>query len=154
MLAVMYFDVRSYLIPNWLNAALLAVFPVWMLVVHPHPDWLSSLFMFGALLGVGFALFCLRVMGGGDVKLLAVLGLYTGWTSTGLGLLVYMAMLGGVFSILLLFARACMPWIALRLGLGGIPRLLTMGQPIPYGLAIAGAFLLLIWTNRLLPVIG
>lgn len=118
------------------------------------PDWFSGLLMFAALLGAGFGLFCLRVLGGGDVKLLAVLGLYTGWSENGLALIIYMAFLGGILSLLVMLARAMMPAIGVRLGLKTLPRLLTMGQPIPYGLAIAGSFLLLIWTGRLLPVIG
>ena len=150
MLAVVYYDTRYYLIPNWLNLLLLAAFPVWAWIVLPEPEWLMRVSMFGILFAVGFALFSLRIMGGGDVKLLAVLGLYTGLNETGLALVVYMAVLGGVLSLVVLALRMLLPAFRLK----RIPTLFTMGQPIPYGLAIAGAFLFLIWSGRLMPVVG
>ena len=152
MAMVIWLDATRYRIPNWLNGVLLVLFLPWAVWVHPQIDWISSLLMFALLLGGGFALFALRFMGGGDVKLLAVLGLYVGFSQAGLALVIYMALLGGVLSVALLALRAIVPALLPKLGIRTIPPLFSMGQPVPYGLAIAGAFLMVLWTGRLVVV--
>ena len=151
MVVVIYLDATRFVIPNWLNGALFAVFPVMALLIPTSFDWLASLYMFGALFALGFGLFALNVMGGGDVKLLAVMGLYVGWSKLGLEFLFYMSLIGGALSVLLLIIRQIAPAIWIKLGLKIIPRILTIGEPIPYGLAIAGSFLFMLW-SRILPV--
>lgn len=148
MLAVIYLDTTRFLIPNWLNLTLLAVFLVWGFVA-PHMDWLSALYMFLALFAAGYLMFAFHIMGGGDVKLLAVCGLFVGWGQAGISFIFYTAILGGLLSLLVLALRFLLPPICARLGGKSLPALFTMGEPVPYGLAIAGAFLLLLWRNHL-----
>lgn len=151
MAAVIYFDATRFVIPNWLNGALLAVFPVMALLVPTSFDWVSPLIMFAVLFAAGFGLFALNIMGGGDVKLLAVLGLYVGWGRLGLEFVIYMSLIGGGLSVCLLLMRQIAPGIWLKLKLKTIPKILTVGEPVPYGLAIAGSFLWMVW-GRTLPV--
>lgn len=79
-------------------------------------------------------LFALRAMGGGDVKLLTALAL---WIEPGMfaGLIILMALLGGVLTVIMMIARAIR---------GGSERL-----AIPYGVAIALAGLWVIGANYL-----
>ncbi len=150
MLLVIYYDMVRFIIPNWLNGLLLVSYPLWV-VLSPTPiDWLSGLSMFGILFAVGYVLFALNAMGGGDVKLLAICGLFTGLSEAGVALVVYMALLGGVLSILLIAIRYTLPMVWMRLcPTRNTPKLLTMGEPIPYGIAIAGGFLAVIWSGQL-----
>ena len=148
MAAVIVYDGVRFIIPNWLNGAFLALFVVWG-VMNPNTDWLSALTMFIVLFGVGYVLFALGTVGGGDVKLLAVCGLYTGWSVTGLKLVVYMSLLGGALALVLVALRLMVPALTARLGIQTIPRVLTVGEPAPYGVAIAVAFLGLLWTGQL-----
>lgn len=149
MAIVIWVDVTTYKIPNWLNGVLLGLYPVWYFLAPVDLDIISSLIMFGVLFATGFALFAIRVIGGGDVKLLAICGLYTGWNETGVALLFYMGVIGGALSFLLIMGRWIAPVISNCLHRKTLPKILTMGAPIPYGLAIAGAFLILIWMDKL-----
>ncbi len=75
LLMVAYSDLRYLRIPNPLSIVALALFVVTMpLLDLGEIGWR----MFGAVavFGVGFAMFALRLVGGGDVKFLAVLMLF------------------------------------------------------------------------------
>lgn len=155
MLGVVYYDLTRYLIPNWLNGLLLALYPV-MLLMNPLPvDWMQGLMVMGGCFAAGFAIFALRIMGGGDVKMLTVCGLWTGAAAIP-DFLFVTALLGGLLTLLLIVLRyAAAWWFAHKQGEQTIPRLLTYGEPVPYGLAISGAFLILLWMGKLpgLPVV-
>lgn len=148
---VIVLDATRFVIPNWLNGVLLALFPVVALLIPTSFDWLASVYLFAALFAVGFALFALNIMGGGDVKLLAVLGLYVGWGKLAVEFVLFMSLIGGALTLILLLLRITAPALFNRLGWQTIPKILTIGAPIPYGLAIAGSFLFLLW-GRVLPV--
>lgn len=150
LLLVIIIDVHSFRIPNWLNLAIMCFFPLWVLGSGAPFDWLSSLTMASVFFGVGFGLFALKIMGGGDTKLLAVLGLYTGWSEAALALVIYTALLGGVITLGTLMARYLLPPFFRALKMKTIPRLFTLGEPmVPYGPAIAGAMLIVLWTGKL-----
>jgi prepilin peptidase CpaA len=85
----------------------------------------------------------LNLFGGGDAKLLPALILWTGWHLTSLQFLFLMALLGGALSIALLVLRFLLRRRA------GLPQLLQSGAPIPYGIAIAMAFLGLLWQGKI-----
>lgn len=142
MLLVIAWDATHYIIPNWLNALLLILYPLWWFTAPAAPDWAGALGMFALCFAVGFGLFALGLMGAGDVKLLSVLGLYVGFSEAGLALIIYMALLGGVLSLLLIILRRVLAGWKRR------PRLLRKKEPVPYGLAIAGSFLWLLFTGR------
>ena len=86
--------------------------------------------LFAALLVVGTVLFSARLLGGGDVKLLASCGLWFD-LSDGWRMLAMVAIAGGLLALLILALRLVMPegarrWIPLKPKSG-----------IPYGVAIA-----------------
>jgi len=123
-------DIRTRIISNRLNAAiaLLAV-PWWFAIGYGGYDILFQLGLAAALLGVFAIFFALRMMGGGDVKLLAALGLWLPLTKM-LILLEIMAIGGGVLTLGMLIAHRVRK---------------APGKPeIPYGVAIVGAGLLVL----------
>jgi len=75
LLAVMYFDLRYMRIPNVLSIVAVALFAVSALVNTPD-DLVARLVVAGAVFAIGFAGFCFRILGGGDVKILSALLLF------------------------------------------------------------------------------
>ncbi len=66
-------DLRTMTIPNWISIALVAVFTVIALIMLPFETVLWRLGAAAVMLAIGFVLNSLRVMGGGDAKLLAAI---------------------------------------------------------------------------------
>ena len=128
-------DLRSRIIPNRLNALIAGMAVAWW--VASGFGWEAILVQIGlatAILLVFAGFFCLGWMGGGDVKLLAALALWLPLEKMA-GLLVWMAIGGGVLTLVMLIAHR------LRR---------AEGRPeIPYGVAIVGAALLVL-TNDIL----
>lgn len=142
MLVVIVSDITRYIIPNSLNGALLLVyaFAAYMLGLPFEMALLAA----GLALLVGLGIFTLGLMGGGDVKLLVVLLLWTGWSIASVQFLVWTAAIGGVLAILVLILRAAIYAVYTPSDKRNLPRILTRKQPIPYGIAIAGAFILML----------
>jgi prepilin peptidase CpaA len=88
-----------------------------------------------AVFGAGALLFSRGLMGGGDVKLLTAATLWAGPALTP-ELLIVTAVLGGLLA-LALFAPP-----ALRAVFAPAPTAAAMRMPVPYGVAIAGAALI------------
>lgn len=152
MLWVVVSDARRYIISNALNLTVLGLFVLgaFLLPVAVLP----ALAMAGLMLALGLGLFAIGVMGGGDIKLLTVLSLWTGWGLTTFQFLFLTALMGGLLVLILLPLRAVLPPLWLKANSArNLPRLLTRKEPVPYGLAIAGAFLLMLWTNQV-PVLA
>lgn len=133
LVAAAYTDITRYRIPNAICLTLLALFPLaqW-LAVAPAP-WLLHVFTALATLGIGLMLFIPGLFGGGDAKLMAVCGLWFGPTAM-LAALVLTTVTGGLLCLLLIILRTVMDERVAVLKKGG---------PIPYGLAIAAAGILL-----------
>ena len=148
MLIVLYTDATRFIIPNWLNAALLLLYPTWCLLGPVSPDMLSGLYAFGILFVFGYILFAFNIMGGGDIKLLMVLGLWLELSPALMEMLIYMGLLGGALSVGLLVARYSLPALGAKMEWKMIPRIFTHKEPVPYGLAIAIAFLITLWKGR------
>jgi prepilin peptidase CpaA len=149
MLMVVLSDIARYLIPNWLVLSLMALYPVAVYIAPHRPDWqIACLIAFITLL-VGY-LVLLRYMGGGDIKLLTATALYAGKAGFG-DFIVLVAIIGGLGTLLLLLLRALTPYVFLKAKKTGasVPRVLTPGEPVPYGVAIAAAFLYMLWNNQL-----
>jgi len=97
-------DVRTYLIPNWISIAVVALYPLYV-ILHPQPvDWGASIVVALGLFGLGFLLHSSGIMGGGDVKLLAAAGLWAG-TQYLIPLLLIMALTGGVLAVVVMIVR-------------------------------------------------
>lgn len=124
LLFAAFTDIRSRTIHNWLNIAIAAGAPLfwWSSGLSLWPDVAIQLGC--TILAFGFfaGLFALRMMGGGDVKLLTALAL---WIEpvTFLQLLMVMAISGGVLTIVM--------------GAWHVMRRQKDKLAIPYGVAIA-----------------
>ena len=126
LLIAAFTDIRRRQIDNWLNAAVAAGAPLYW--------WASGLSLWpGVAWQVGMAvvtlialaaLFAIRAMGGGDVKLLTVLALWIEplWF---LRLLIGMALIGGLLTLVL--------------GAWHVMRRRQTRLAVPYGVAISSA---------------
>ncbi len=141
----MGWDAVSYRIPNWTVLLLLAGFPVAGLLVPGGVPWLWHLAAAAIVFAAGLGLFALRLAGGGDIKLLTAVALWAGWEHLA-ELVILMGVLGGVVVVLLLLARRGLPLLLASIPGDRIlllPRVLRAGEPVPYGLAIGLAALML-----------
>jgi prepilin peptidase CpaA len=130
-------DLTSYTIPNWIPLGLAAAFGLLAATIGLPLGALGPHALAGAAaLLAGMGLFALGWIGGGDAKLLAAGCLWFGWPGAQ-AFLFDTALAGGAFAGLLLLARG-QPIRALwPLPTGWVARLITPGEPAPYGVAIA-----------------
>ena len=151
-------DLATYRIPNKINGAMLFLY-VMACVLLPEGKkvWLDGLIAFVILFTIGNILFRFRIMGGGDVKMIAVLAMWAGYGRPLADFVTLTGLIGGVGTLLLLSLRKITPYVVLKLshGKGSIPRVLSYHEPLPYGVAIGSAFLWVLWAGLipLLPVI-
>ena len=133
-------DLTSMKIPNWISGLLiLGFFPAALLVgLAPMAIALHLAIGVAALLS-GMALFALRLLGGGDDKLMAAACLWLGAAGSGVFVLATAA-IGGLFCLALILART---WLRPYLADGGgwLTRLMEPKGDIPYGVAIAAGVL-------------
>jgi prepilin peptidase CpaA len=141
-------DVGWLRIPN-LVPLLLAVLFVVAQILSPQPNWLSHLAAGLLVFAVGFGLFAWGKLGGGDVKLIAVVALWHGlWLLPALLLLIGLA--GGVVALACIAVRQS--GIGTYLAAHGIDAVsLQDGAGVPYAVAIAAASALLL---PQLPIVG
>lgn len=139
-------DLRRLIIPN---ALIVAICLLWPFYVAPTPSLfavLGSLVCALLVFATGALAFSRGFLGGGDVKLLAAATLWAGPGGTP-ALLVVTGMLGGLLALFLLmppgaqiaaFARA-------KLGPGEASVKFGSATPVPYGIAIAAAAMLVVF---------
>ncbi|MBA4046276.1 MAG: peptidase [Erythrobacter sp.] len=129
-------DIRSRTISNWLNGAIALGAPLfwWSSGLALWPDIALQIGVAVAAFAVFAGLFALKMMGGGDVKLLTVLAL---WVSPVIfmQLLVVMALAGGLLTVLMVM------WHTMRRQKDKLA--------IPYGVAIAFGGLWVLAANYL-----
>jgi len=133
-------DVMTFEIPNFVSiAGGLLFFPA-ALFVQLELGVIALHLLAGALaLGAGFSLFVANILGGGDVKILSAVALWTGLHDL-LPLLFCMALIGGLLALLLLlFRRFRLPRRAHNLGWLAS---LHAQKGVPYSVAIVLAALL------------
>lgn len=146
-------DALSMRIPNWLTGLLaLAFFPMAFLTGMPFADFAMHVLVGFGLFFVGFALFSLRLFGGGDAKLLAAAGLWLGWPDL-MPFLVLTAFAGGALAL------CVMAWSALNqsseINEGALFRRLGSIRPdVPYGFAFAIGAILAFQHSWWMPVSG
>jgi|GEM_PF-1650628 len=151
VISIMITDMKEFIIPNILVLALLILYPVMFLSLPVMHDWKMSVVIGGGVFAIGFLLYCLKLTGGGDVKLLAVLALYTG-KETIVDLLINMAIFGGLLCLSIIVLRPLVSYVMTKKGRteSEIPRILRVGERyVPYGVAIGCAFLVLLWSGRI-----
>ena len=93
-----------------------------------------------SVLAIAFVLFSFGWIGGGDGKLAAATALWLGFAHL-LEYLIYSSILGGVLTLALIQFRL-LPLPAMLAGREWIERLHRRGGGVPYGIALAGAALL------------
>jgi prepilin peptidase CpaA len=71
-------DVRRLIIPNRYCLAIVLLYPLHVLASTTPVDWTGGLIVGGILFAVGYALFALGILGGGDAKLLAAVAPWAG----------------------------------------------------------------------------
>ncbi len=139
------YDIWKLTIPNVVSVCLVVLF---FAVAAPSPfyvPWFEHLAAGILIFIAGAVLFRFGFVGGGDVKLLAAISLWTGLDLLS-QLLLIGALIGGVLAIVLLVLRSAMPWItgkALPFGKQLWPLSMIPGQGVPYGVAIAAATVLI-----------
>jgi prepilin peptidase CpaA len=151
--AAAVYDYRTYRIPNWLTGSGIlfalvyntAVPPVW----HAGWTWAPA----GMLLGFAAMLpmYAIRVMGAGDVKLMAMVGAFLGTAGTASALL-FCVLTGGLAALGFAFHKRVMGQMLANTGgavrgmlwstvAGGTPRLHPGALPsvgkLAYGISIA-----------------
>lgn len=148
-----YTDVTKFIIPNLVVLALILLFVLTALVLPIETDWLSH---FGAALVVfagGIVLYAIKAFGAGDVKLIAALALWTGFDHL-LPFLVYVSLLGGGLALGLLVLRRLVFNLQVSIANAdsiATPKFLIQGEPVPYGVAIAPAGIIIAFS---LPHLG
>lgn len=146
-----YTDVRTRRIPNTLAGAVLA----FGLTLHAFDGWESFAISVGLCLAVfalGTGLFAFKLIGGGDVKLLAAASAALGWPDTA-AFLLYTIIAGGILGVAIAIARGRLRPVIFNLKSMIFP-VLSGVRPaavpsavgtMPYGVAIfAGAVILAI----------
>ena len=135
LIAAALSDITTYLIPHRYSAAIAIAFPFFA-IGQPLPFLLGGLAAAALLFAIGALLFARHMLGGGDVKLLAATGLWSGFD----------------LLMLLIFASAIAGGLLAVTALSPLGRLLParpgsapagndfysrMRQPMPFGVAIA-----------------
>ncbi|MDX2236726.1 MAG: prepilin peptidase [Hyphomonadaceae bacterium] len=128
-------DIARMTIPNWVSAALIALYPIAALVCGASWATIGGHFLVGAIaLTVCFGLFSVNALGGGDAKLIPAVALWTG-AAAFLPFIAGMAIAGGALSLTLLLARRAFAPADGRPDF--VNRLLNKKRGAPYGVAIA-----------------
>jgi prepilin peptidase CpaA len=149
-------DVRTMRLPNWLTVAALAAGLLFS-AIAPAPDnsfW-RALGGAGAGLAVTLPLYVLRLMGAGDVKLIAGVGAFLGFPAI-FGALAYVFIAGGVLAIVIAIWRRSLKRLAVNVtqatqglfytAMAGVRSTVVLSQgasigKLPYGVAICAGTL-------------
>ena len=144
-------DVRRLTIPNRASIVIAAAFLPAALLADLEHSVIAVHYAIGAgLLGIGFFAFSRNLMGGGDVKLLAAAGIWSGAAQLG-PYLVLVAVLGGVLAAAVLIARKLRKVVPFLDAVGWLGGEDARMQSIPYGAAIGVAAIYLFSENPALP---
>lgn len=131
-------DLFTMRIPNAISLALIGSFAaVALLTQMPLETFGLHIACAVGVLLLTFGLFAFRLLGGGDAKLMAAGALWVGAGQI-LPFLAFTAVFGGVLCLVILSYRRMVPADLWPLP-GWAQRLHTTGGPVPYGIAIAAA---------------
>ena len=105
LLTAATFDVLYRRIPNWLTVSGVVLgIAMNTLIGRPEAGILFSLVGLAVAFGIYAALYSLRAMGAGDVKLMAAVGALVGWERW-FGVFFVTALIGGVMAMILVVSR-------------------------------------------------
>lgn len=135
------YDLAALRIPNLINLGIIGLFLLRGAVDPLGFSWLEHLAAALAIFLAGAVIFSFRLMGGGDVKLLATTALWTGLPELPAHLLLT-ALGGALFGLVILAARR-LAWPLLDGASPArarwIPRSLIPGAGVPYAVPIAAS---------------
>lgn len=141
MAAAAIYDLVTYTIPNFLPVSLtcaFAAFAIWYGL--NWPDLGAHLVTGISMLILGWVLFALGLMGGGDAKLFASTSLWMGWGGM-INYLIMFSLCGGIVALsLILFRR--LPIASWMQRQGWITALHDRANGVPYGIALAAGAVL------------
>ena len=146
MAAAAVCDVLFRRIPNLLVVAVAGLYVVDVVVARGASWHPGDLVVAGGVLGLGFAAFAAGALGGGDAKLLAALSLWMGWPAV-VPFTLITAVLGGAIALGIVVWRA----------LGAVGVTAAQRHPVttvPYGVAVAGAAVLVLEWPDVVSVMG
>lgn len=130
-------DVACFRIPNFLSLALVALFVPAVVLAPVAVPWLWHVAAALVVLSAGSVLFALRLLGGGDVKIMSAAALWLGMGNL-VAFLVYVSLAGAVVAIVVVMFRM----LSFGRDFTSV-KTLRSRVVIPYGVAIAlGAALL------------
>jgi prepilin peptidase CpaA len=130
-------DFRTFTIPNWISIAVVLLFAAHGLCAPHSVNWINSLIAGIVMFVGGLALFGANLMGGGDVKLLAALGLWAGLQQI-MQFLLVTSIAGGLLAV----AFASRHWLSRHslshvAGAAAGEQASIRSAALPYGVAIA-----------------
>lgn len=129
-------DIRALRIPNWISLALIGVYPIAALFLGLSLGDIGASMLLGfIMLLIGMGLFALKVLGGGDAKLIAASAPWIGVTAIWI-FLFKVALIGGGLAVALLMFRKS-PLLPVYAQAPWVLKLHQSGKQIPYGIAIA-----------------
>jgi prepilin peptidase CpaA len=104
LIAAAISDVRQLIIPNRYCAAIVLLYPIYVLTAPQGVDWSAGAIVGAVALAIGFLLFAMRLAGGGDVKFFAAVAV---WAGTDLldQYVFATALVGGLIAIVMLIQR-------------------------------------------------
>lgn len=140
-------DCRRFSIPNSISVIIGIDFIAAAACLPVHTQWTSHLGAAATVFAVGLVLFRFRVLGAGDIKLMTAVSLWAGFEKLSWFLLCS-AIAGGALSLTIVLFRYLVLAVQLqfpRACVLSIPRLLRIGENIPYGVAIAAGGLSLLF---------
>lgn len=135
-------DLFTMKIPNKISLALIAAFVLAALYIRlPLETAVMHVGVGAAALVAGFVMFSMRLLGGGDAKLMAAGAMWMG-PEHAIPFIAYLTIFGGLLSALILFYRKFIP-VTVDAVPGWAARLHVQGTGIPYGIAIAASGLMM-----------
>jgi prepilin peptidase CpaA len=147
-------DVISRRIPNQLSSVIAASFVIAGVASPDRVDLLGGLWVAAAVLAVGFVGFLFGKIGGGDVKLLAAMGLWAG-PAAAMDFLLLTGLAGGGLALLYLVPEIshAMTWFRAQIEKQApIVQQIAIAsdvktQGLPYGVAIAAGGMFVLWSR-------
>ncbi len=151
VVCAMVSDFRTLRINNWISVSIFVAFLPAAVVGGVGFQAIAINYAAGiVLLAVGAVLFARRMIGGGDVKLLAAVGVWIGWTYL-VPYIILTALIGGVLALAVIGLKRIAWYPSFLPPIPWLEHEPEAEQNIPYGSAIGLAAILLFPTSVAFP---